>query len=108
MKGKDHTQSIPQHSNPMMDEVKVCGFQWALNPDAYWSNYKTMKAYFDNILVPWFTRAKTTLELPANQPCIVILDAWSLHRSLQFCTWVADTPAARSIGTPMNPGSCQH
>jgi hypothetical protein len=91
MKGKDRTRSLPQRTDPMMNEADVRGFQWALNPDTYWSSFETMKDYFDDILVPWFTKAKTKLGLPADQPCIVILDVWSVHRSLQFRTWVTVT-----------------
>jgi hypothetical protein len=47
-----------------------------------------MKTYVDQIIAPYFGRMKAKLGYPPDQTCIVQLNAWSVHRSLQFCTWV--------------------
>jgi hypothetical protein len=33
---------------------------------------------------------KARLELPADQPCVVILDVWAVHRSERFRKFIAD------------------
>ena len=55
--------------------------------DTYWSTVKTMQSYVTNILVPYFESHCQRLGLP-NQLCIWQIDAWSVHRSLEFHTWV--------------------
>jgi hypothetical protein len=91
MEGKDGTRSLPKANAPLMDEADTRGFKWALNPDTYWCSFTTMTHYFIDILVPWFNQAKRRLKLPKNQTCIVFLDVWSVHRSIQFRTWVKTT-----------------
>ena len=55
--------------------------------DTYWSTVKTMQSYVTNILVPYFESHCQRLGLP-NQLCIWQIDAWSVHRSLEFRTWM--------------------
>ena len=55
-----------------------------------WSTIGTMKSYVTNILVPYFESHRKRLNLP-NQICIWQIDCWSVHRSLEFCSWMAGT-----------------
>jgi hypothetical protein len=43
-----------------------------------------MRDYVNRILVPYFDRERTRLQLPATQWCIAILDCWTLHKMTWF------------------------
>jgi hypothetical protein len=90
MEGKTD-RSLPKADGPMMDEAESRGFKWALNPTTHWCSFATMTDYFTDILVPWFTKAKRRLNLPKDQTCIVLPDAWSVHRGVELRTWIKTT-----------------
>ena len=56
--------------------------------DNHWSTIDTMKSYVTNILAPYFESHRKKLNLP-NQICIWQIDCWSVHRSLEFRSWMA-------------------
>jgi len=56
--------------------------------DNHWSTIETMKSYVTNILAPYFEFHRKNLNLP-NQICIWQIDCWSVHRSLEFRSWMA-------------------
>ena len=58
--------------------------------DNHWSTLATMKNYVTNILAPYFESHRKRLSLP-NQICIWQIDCWSVHRSLDFRTWMSST-----------------
>ncbi|KAG2354057.1 hypothetical protein BDR07DRAFT_1550325 [Suillus spraguei] len=47
--------------------------------------------YVGNILVPYWTRQKELVGAPDDQECILQLDIWSVHKSIQFCTGLSTT-----------------
>ena len=53
----------------------------------HWSTIETMKSYVNNILAPYFESHRKRLSLP-NQICIWQIDCWSVHRSLEFRSWM--------------------
>ena len=70
--------------------------------DNHWSTMETMKSYVTNILVPYFESHRANLKLP-NQICIWQIDCWSVHRSLEFRSWMATTyPWIRIHFVPAN------
>lgn len=44
--------------------------------------------YVGDILVPYWTRQKELAGAPDDQECILQLDIWSVHKSIQFRTWL--------------------
>ena len=56
--------------------------------DNHWSTIGTMKSYVTNILGPYFESHRQQLGLP-NQICIWQIDCWSVHRSLEFRSWMS-------------------
>lgn len=58
--------------------------------DNHWSTIRTMKSYVTDILVPYFESHRNKLKLP-NQICIWQIDCWSVHRSLEFRSWMSMT-----------------
>ena len=55
--------------------------------DTYWSTIGTMQSYVTNILAPYFESHRQRLGLP-EQLCVWQIDAWSVHRSLEFRSWM--------------------
>ncbi|KDQ06013.1 hypothetical protein BOTBODRAFT_76572, partial [Botryobasidium botryosum FD-172 SS1] len=61
------------------------------NTSTYWSTFELMKIYISGILVPYFLRQKALHSLPPDHPCILQLDAWSVHRGAELTGWLQDT-----------------
>ena len=78
------TSSAPNY-NKAVEELKFC-FESSGN-DTYWSTMKTMQSYVINILAPYFESHRKKLNLP-NQLCVWQIDCWSVHRSLEFRSWM--------------------
>jgi hypothetical protein len=47
-----------------------------------------MKDFVEHILVPYLTKKKQSLGLPEGQRSLWQIDVWSVHRSLEFRTWM--------------------
>jgi hypothetical protein len=54
----------------------------------YWSNQRTMCAYINDIIAPYFDKKKAELSLPPSQKSLLQLDVWSVHRSKEFREWM--------------------
>ena len=68
-----------------VEELEFC-FESSGN-DNYWSTITTMQSYVTNILVPYFELHHKQLNL-SNQLCIWQIDCWSVHKLLEFCSWM--------------------
>lgn len=79
-------------------------FQVAGVLDTYWANQDTMKSWLDQIVAPYFERKKEELGLRSTQLCIVRIDVWSVHASLEFRTYVWEKHP--SIVLMFVPGGC--
>ena len=56
--------------------------------DNHLSTIDTIKSYVNDILAPYFESHRRKLNLP-NQICIWQIDCWSVHKSLEFRSWMA-------------------
>ncbi|KAG1837853.1 hypothetical protein DFJ58DRAFT_862112 [Suillus subalutaceus] len=82
-------RSLPSKSTPQFKDAQDLGFQLCFsNTDTYWSTFQLMCDYVRNILVPYWTRQKELIGAPDDQECILQLDVWSVHKSVQFRTWL--------------------
>ncbi|EIW79705.1 hypothetical protein CONPUDRAFT_58782, partial [Coniophora puteana RWD-64-598 SS2] len=81
-------RSTPSSTAPDRGEASRLGFIYAWNPDNYWSTHTTMEQYLADIVVPYFTRQKELLGCDEDQECAILLDCWSVHRSLSFRSMV--------------------
>jgi hypothetical protein len=60
--------SLPATSSPNYDDAMKAGFKFEFSgTKTYWSNQKTMCAFVDDILTPYFTSRKVELGLPVEQ-----------------------------------------
>lgn len=75
----------PKPSPPKYQEAMELGFCFEPSKTrTNWSILDTMIRYVDKILVPYYDTHKTQLGLPANQPVILQLNCWKVHRSQAF------------------------
>ena len=78
------TSSAPKYAKAT-EELKF-HFESSGN-DTYWSTMVTMQSYVTKILAPYFQSHCKQSNLP-NQLCIWQIDCWSVHQSLEFCSWM--------------------
>lgn len=82
-------RSLPMKNTPQFKVVQDLGFKLCFsNTDTYWLTFQLMCDYVGDILVPYWTRQKELAGAPDDQECILQLDIWSVHKSIQFCTWL--------------------
>lgn len=83
------SQSLPASNAPNYTKAtKELKFHFeSSGNDTYWSTMATMQSYVANILAPYF---KSQCEKPglSNQLCIWQIDCWSVHQSIEFCSWM--------------------
>jgi hypothetical protein len=83
------SRSVPSKSTPQYKEVMELKFKISYSSThTYWSTFPLMCEYVNDILVPYWEEQKVLLNAPADQECILHLNVWSVHRSIQFCTWM--------------------
>jgi len=56
----------------------------------HWPTMATMKSYVTDILAPYFEFHREKFNLP-NQICIWQIDCWSVHRFLEYHSWMSGT-----------------
>lgn len=82
-------RSLPSKTTQQFKDAQDLGFELCFsNTDTYWSTFQLMCDYVRNILVPYWTRQKELVGAPDDQECILQLDVWSVHKSVQFRTWL--------------------
>lgn len=99
--------SRPSPDSPHYDEAMSLGFRLESScTDNYWSTMTTMKSLVDNIIAPYFDRQKKALgiESPELQSSSWKIDCWSVHRSVEFLTWMKVTHP--NIIVTFVPGNC--
>jgi hypothetical protein len=90
-KGKT-AASLPSPSSPYWTDAADIGIKFVYSgTDTYWSNHQTMYSYISDILMPYYHRQKTKLNLPDDQEELLQLDVWSVHRSAEFSAHVKAT-----------------
>ncbi|KDQ09850.1 hypothetical protein BOTBODRAFT_88941, partial [Botryobasidium botryosum FD-172 SS1] len=55
--------------------------------ESYWATMKTLQAMFHSIAL-YFEAQMVQLGLPPHSQCVVIIDAWSVHRSQELRDWI--------------------
>ena len=86
--GVDVKKSLPQLTAQAYDEAMRLRFRLELSKTkTYWSTMGTMKSYVIFILAPFFDHWRTFHNRP-TQKCIWNIDVWSVHRSIEFRTWM--------------------
>jgi hypothetical protein len=84
------TKSCPSKDAGCLAKVNAAGMKLEYSgTSTYWSNQKMMQNFVNKILAPYFTKEKINLGLPATQNALWQIDVWSVHRSQEFCDWMA-------------------
>ena len=96
-KGKTH-RSRPAHTAASV----AAGFHLT-STENHWSTQYTMQEYITRIIEPYRQRKIKERALPHDSRMILVLDAWSVHRSEEFRKWIATThPLMHLVYVPAN------
>jgi hypothetical protein len=69
----------------------------------HWSTQQTMQEYILNVIEPYRQRKIKDKALPLDSRMILVLDAWSVHRSAEFRSWmVKNHPLMHLVFVPAN------
>ncbi|KIJ15725.1 hypothetical protein PAXINDRAFT_32043, partial [Paxillus involutus ATCC 200175] len=82
--------ALPSKTTTTYQESKKLGFKLCFsNITTYWSTFELMCDYVHDILAPYWTKQfELVAGTPDGQECVLQLDVWSVHRSVQFRTWL--------------------
>ncbi|TFK73853.1 hypothetical protein BDN72DRAFT_737583, partial [Pluteus cervinus] len=87
--GGKTARSCPTDKAPHYKDLVDAGFLLQESgTTTYWSNLETMKSFVNKILAPYFERRKKELGLSPRQKAFWTIDAWSVHRSMEFRSWM--------------------
>lgn len=90
--GKDPRRSLPKPSSPGYQEAVDLGFRFEVSGnESHWATQESMRNWMTFIVVPYFNQQKELHGAPSSQRCIAYIDSWSVHRSLEFRTWLRKT-----------------
>jgi len=71
--------------------------------ESHWSTLQTMQQYVELVLLPYRGRQIAAYSLPADATMIVVLDVWSVHKSVEFRSWIKQKyPFLQLIFVPAN------
>jgi hypothetical protein len=83
-------RSLPDSKAPGMDDARQHGLLLDFSGnDHYWATQASMRNWVMCSVVPFFNDMRERHGLPATQRCILQIDLWAVHRSLEFRTWMA-------------------
>jgi hypothetical protein len=77
-----------QRSLPVASAASIAARIDITNSDNHWSSQETMQRYIEKVIVPHTERMITLYELRSDAHMILLLDAWAVHKSAQFRTWM--------------------
>ena len=97
--------SCPNPKAPLYAEAKELGFRMLPSKTAtYWSTHDSMQDLVNNIIAPYFEETKKVLHLPPTQSSVWKIDCWSVHKSVEFLSWMKKNHNA--IIVIFVPGGC--
>jgi hypothetical protein len=70
--------------------------------DSHWSTLQTMQHYITDVILPHADRCIRTHQLNSDAHIILLLDAWSVHRSKEFLAFIETHPRIHLVFVPAN------
>jgi hypothetical protein len=71
--------------------------------DNHWSTQQTMQRWITRVLLPHSERIIEALSLDSDAHILLLLDAWAVHRSAEFRTWLQrEHPRIHLVFVPAN------
>lgn len=84
-------RSRPSIFTDKYQEAQQLGFHFDISGNTtYWSTMATMKILVNDIISVHFSKERAKLGLSNDHKAIWQIDAWSVHRSLEFREWMAN------------------
>jgi len=71
--------------------------------DNHWSTQQTMREYIEHVIEPYRQRKIKEKGLKQDARMVLVIDAWSVHRSEEFRSWIAKNhPLMHLVYVPAN------
>ncbi|QRV83006.1 DDE superfamily endonuclease [Ceratobasidium sp. AG-Ba] len=85
------TRSLPHCSSSGFLDATKHGFRLEFSgTESYWANFTTMCDWVSHTLAPYFREMIKANSLPVDQRCMLLIDCWSVHKSLLFRLWLKE------------------
>lgn len=92
-----------ERSRPAATAASIAAGFHLTSSDNHWSTQQTMKEYIEHIIEPYRQRKIKEKGLKPDSRMVLVLDAWSVHRSDEFRTWIAKNhPLMHLVFVPAN------
>jgi hypothetical protein len=92
-----------ERSRPAPTPASIAAGFHLTNSENHWSTQQTMQEYIQHIIEPYRQRKIKEKALPLDSRMILVLDAWSVHRSDEFRKWMAKNhPRMHLVFVPAN------
>jgi hypothetical protein len=101
-KGQDKDRT-KQKAVPALNELTVRRTAgWHLTQTYnHWSSLQSMKDYITRIIRPWVNGKGRELKFKESPHCVLILDCWAVHTSVEFRVWMkANYPKYHLVYVP--------
>lgn len=96
-------QGKTARSLPAVTPASIAARVDITHSDNHWSTQETMRGWITRVLLPFTERMIETHELASNAHVLLLLDAWSVHRSAEFRDWLnSEHPRIHLVYVPSN------
>ena len=92
-----------ERSRPPPTVASIAAGFHLTSSENHWSTQQTMQEYIQHVIEPYRQRKIKDKALPLDSRMILVLDAWSVHRSAEFRSWMAKNhPLMHLVFVPAN------
>jgi hypothetical protein len=92
-----------ERSRPAATPASTAAGFHLTSSDNHWSTQQTMREYIEHVIEPYRQRKIKEKGLKQDSRMVLVLDAWSVHRSEEFRSWMAKNhPLMHLVFVPAN------
>ena len=92
-----------ERSRPAATAASTAAGFHLTSSENHWSTQQTMREYIEHVIEPYRQRKVKEKGLKHDSRMVLVLDAWSVHRSEEFRTWMAKNhPLMHLVFVPAN------
>lgn len=92
-----------ERSRPAATPASIAAGFHLTSSDNHWSTQQTMQEYIENVVEPYRQRKIKEKGLKHDSRMVLVIDAWSVHRSEEFRSWMAKNhPLMHLVFVPAN------
>jgi hypothetical protein len=96
-------QGKTEHSHPAATAASIAARVDITHSDNHWSTQETMQRWVTHVLLPHSERMISLHQLDSDAHILLLLDAWSVHKSVEFRGWLhREHPRIHIVYVPAN------